>query len=181
MLAAIVIRRLEDVADAAALVPGIDAIFSQSSNTQSFADVEGKQAFRERWLGRYLRQDRRWAYVALSADNCVAGYLVASLDDPAVTPRFGDISYFADFRDLTRQFPAHLHINLAPGFRGQGIGAALIARFAADAAAAGAPGVHVVTSRGARNVGFYEQNGFVERGMRGEGSGEIVFLGRALA
>lgn len=180
MPSSVEIQRLIDLADADAVLPGIDAIFFQSSNTQSFADAAAKEQFRERWLGRYLMHDRRWAYVALAADGTAAGYLIASLDDPALTPRFADIAYFADFKHLTARFPAHLHINLAPHARGQGIGSALIARFASDAEDAGAPGVHVVTSRGARNAGFYAQNGFTERGATGQGPREIVFLGREL-
>ena len=42
---------------------------------------------------------------------------------------------------LTR-YPAHLHINLRPGTRGQGIGRALVERFEAQARSAGVPGVH---------------------------------------
>lgn len=162
-------------------MPGIDAVFFQSSNTQSFADAAARAAFRERWLGRYLHHDSQWAYVALAENGDVAGYLVGSLDDPAVSPRFDDIGYFAAFKELTRRFPAHLHVNLLPDARGAGIGGQLVARFVSDAANAGAPGVHVVTSRGARNVGFYARNGFTERGAAGEGAREVALLGRQLA
>ena len=175
------IHRLRDVADAARLEPGIDAVFVQSSNTQTFASDASRSAFRERWLGRYLLFDTDWAYVALSSDGAVAGYLVASLDDPAQTPRFDDTAYFAEFANLTRRFPAHLHVNLAPEHRSEGIGSWLIARLIDDARKTGVPGVHVVTSRGARNVAFYARNGFTERGATGEGDREIVFLGREMA
>ena len=95
--------------------------------------------------------------------------------------RFADIGYFrTDFARLTRLFPAHLHINLDQRFRGQGIGARLIEAFAAIARRAGAPGVHAVTGRGMRNVGFYQRCGFFERGSALWNGGEIVFLGRSL-
>ena len=136
--------------------------------------------FRERWLGRYLTHDAGWAYVAVAADATVAGYLVASLDDPARTARFSDIAYFSHFADLTKKYPAHLHVNLSAAFRNRGLGGELIERFATDAGKAGAPGVHVVTSRGARNAAFYNRNGFVEAGAHGEGAREVVFLARAL-
>jgi GNAT superfamily N-acetyltransferase len=174
------IRRFNDVRDRTAAVSGIDAIFFQSSNTQDFADQAARAAFRERWLGRYLEHDPMWSYIALTPENGVAGYLVASLDDPAVTQRFSDVSYFSTFKALTRKFPAHLHINVAPEFRSAGIGSGLIETFAADAKAAGTCGMHVVTSRGARNVAFYARNGFSERGATGEGAREVVFLGREL-
>lgn len=177
---AVVIHRLSDSPNRAALLPGIDGVFFDASNTKTFADAASRAAFRERWLGRYLRHDPQWFYVALAGDGSVAGYLAGSLDDPASAARFSDIGYFAVWQDLTRQFPAHLHVNLAPQYRGSGAGTELVRRFAGDASKAGAPGVHVVTSRGARNVQFYERNGFAEHGAYGEGARELVFLGRRL-
>ncbi len=104
---------------------------------------------------------------------------------PSKTPpsqdRFADIGYFrTDFAELCRQFPAHLHINLAPAFRSHGIGARLIEAFAAYAADQGAVGMHVVTGAGMRNVRFYERCGFQQRGAAERNGGQAVFLGRAL-
>lgn len=158
----------------------LDEIFFASSNTKSFATDIARAQFRERWLGRYLTHDPQWTYLALTDVGDVAGYLAGCLDDPARTPRFADIGYFAEFATLTARYPAHLHINLAERFRNGGIGSALIARFCADAARAGAAGVHVVTSRGARNVGFYARNGFAEVGAQGSGGKEVVFLAKEL-
>lgn len=174
------IHHFADVRGLLGVEPGINAVFFEASNTQSFSDPGARAAFRERWLGRYLTHYPEWAYVAMNSDKSVAGYLVASLDDPASTPRFSDIHYFATFKDLTHRFPAHLHVNLASGSWGAGIGTALMARFVADARRAGVPGVHIVTSRGARNVGFYTRNGFREAGAMGEGTSEVVFLAREL-
>jgi GNAT superfamily N-acetyltransferase len=177
---AIQIHRYQDIGTDPALKLGIDRVFFDSSNTQTFASESARQAFRERWLGRYLIHDPAWAYVALSGDATVAGYLVASLDDPARTLRFADIPYFAHFSDLTKAYPAHLHVNLDAAFRNRGIGGGLIARFMADARNAGAPGVHVVTSRAARNVAFYNRYDFAEAGAHGAGEREVVFLARTL-
>ena len=174
------IRRYADVAGAPGLQAALDKIFFESSNTQSFASDEARAEFRERWLGRYLTHDPDWAYVAQRTDGQIAGYLAGALSDPALTPRFSGIPYFAAFKDLTRRYPAHLHVNLSGGQRSQGIGSALVERFVHDASDAGAPGVHVVTSRGARNVGFYVRNGFAEVGALGEGAREVVFLARTL-
>lgn len=182
-----IVRYADLVSDAAssrvaadALHAGLERVFFEASNTKSFASVEARAGFRERWLGRYLAHDPRWAYVALDAAGTVAGYLVGALDDPARAARFSDIGYFKRFAALTRRFPAHLHVNLAPEFRSAGTGSALVARFCKDAAAAGSPGVHVVTGRGARNVAFYARNGFAEEAREGEGASEVVFLARAL-
>lgn len=174
------IHRYTELKRGPGLMTGIDNVFFGASNTQTFASDAAREAFRERWLGRYLTHDPDWAYVALAGEAKVAGYLVASLDDPARTPRFADVPYFIHFSDLTKSYPAHLHVNLDPAFRNRGIGGSLIARFIADARNAGAPGVHAVTSRGARNVAFYNRNGFTEAGADGAGEREVVFLARTL-
>jgi GNAT superfamily N-acetyltransferase len=166
------------VADAAART-SIDAIFFGASGTQSFASDVEREAFRTRWLGRFLTgDDANHAFVAVDGDQ-VIGYLVGALDDPAVSGRFADIGYFRDFAHLTSAFPAHLHINLASEARSKGIGARLIEAFAAHARGAGACGMHVVTGATSRNVGFYATCGFAEAG-RLETAQPIVFLGRQL-
>jgi GNAT superfamily N-acetyltransferase len=158
----------------------IDAIFFEAS-VPKFEPGAERDAFRERWLGRYLRGGTDVVLLALAGEDTVAGYLVGALDDPTRQERFADIGYFrAHFGDLTRHFPAHLHVNLAEAFRNRGIGARLVETFAEAARQAGAPGMHVVTGRGMRNVRFYERCGFVERGCAPWKSGEVVFLGRHL-
>jgi GNAT superfamily N-acetyltransferase len=162
------------------LLAQADAIFFGTS-LRTFQPGPERDAFREQWLGRYLHGGTDVVLLALEGADRVAGYLVGALEDPARSPRFADLSYFrADFADLCREFPAHLHINLAPGYRSRGIGARLIEAFAARAADAGAPGMHVVTGRGMRNVRFYDRCGFVEQRHAAWNGGEIVFLGRKL-
>lgn len=162
------------------LIAELDQIFFSSSARQSFASTEEKAQFRDRWLGRYLRHFPQHALVALDGERRVAGYLVGSLDDPARDPLFADLAFLAHFRDLTARYPAQLHVNLDADRRGRGIGARLVAAFADMARASGAPGVHVVTTRGARNVGFYLANGFLERGAVETDGRALLFLGRDL-
>jgi GNAT superfamily N-acetyltransferase len=158
----------------------IEAIFFEAS-ARAYQPGPERDAFRERWLGRYLGGGTDVLLLATDAGDRVAGYLVGALENPAESPRFADISYFRDhFADLTRQFPAHLHINLAPPCRSRGIGARLVEAFAAHAASAGVPGMHVVTGKGMRNVGFYRRCGFAERASASWNGREIVFLGRRL-
>jgi GNAT superfamily N-acetyltransferase len=162
------------------LISDIDHVFFSSSLRQSFASAEDKAAFRERWLGRYLQHFPQYAWVALDEARHVIGYLVGSLEDPARDPRFADLPFFAHFGALTARYPAQLHVNLDAAWRGCGIGAQLVDAFATQVRAAGAPGVHVVTVRGSRNVGFYLANGFVERGALTSGDAELLFLARDL-
>jgi GNAT superfamily N-acetyltransferase len=173
----IAIRRWADVPGRERLIPAIDVIFFESSNTKTFADEAERTAFRERWLGRYLRREPQWAYLAIASDGSVAGYLVGSIGHPA---RIEDAGSFQDFAPFMADYPAHLHVNLAAGFRNRGIGRDLIAAFAADAARASAHGMHVVTAAGARNVGFYERAEFRLLARTLAGGRELVLLGRKL-
>lgn len=175
----VTLARYRDLSDSPQLAPQLDAIFFQSSNTKTFANDAARAAFRERWLGRYVTAYPQWFYVARS-NGSVAGYLAGCLDDPAQQSLFDDIALFKTFAHLTQAYPAHLHVNLAPEHRSAGIGSLLIELFCEDARRAGAPGVHVMTGRFARNVGFYDRNGFREIAMTGEGASAVVFLARKL-
>ena len=177
----IAIKRYLDLAPSPALEAGLDAVFFDASSVTSFASDGGRAQFRNRWLGRYLDHDPDFAYVAVMPNGDVAGYLAGALEDPATATRFSDIAYFAGFKHLTAEFPAHLHVNLAASARGFGVGSALVQRFIQDARRAGAPGVHVVTSQGARNVAFYARNGFVQAGVAGEPPAARVFLAKRLS
>ena len=86
--------------------------------------------------------------MALAANGAVAGYVVGALEDPARDPRYADLGYLETFAPLTARYPAHLHINLAPDFRGMGTGAKLVDAFCSHARHNCAPGVHVVTGQG---------------------------------
>jgi GNAT superfamily N-acetyltransferase len=174
------ICRWEGLGDRARLMAEIDNIFFEASARKTFVGEGERSAFRERWLGRYLEHYPGHAYVALAPPGSVAGYLVGSLDDPARTALFSDIAHFASFAHLTAEYPAQLHVNLAPEWRGRGIGARLVETFADDARRAGAPGIHVVTGRGMRNVGFYLARGFREAGSLSENGRDLVFLARDL-
>jgi len=165
------IRKWRELPHRENLLPDLDEIFFESSNTKSFASSEARAAFRERWFGRYLSQYPQWVYIAQDAEGAVAGYLVGALDEA---------SALDDFAAATRSFPAHLHVNLAPRFRNRGIGADLVDAFAVDAARAGARGVHIVTSADARNVRFYERVGFRPQARTVVNGSELVFLGRKL-
>lgn len=163
-----------------ALIAQIDAIFFEASG-RTFPSATERATFRERWLGSYLKGGTDVVLLALDPVGAVAGYLVGALHDPAEQERFADAGYFrTGFRDLCRGYPAHLHINLAPAFRGRGLGARLIAAFAARAADGGAMGMHVVTARSARNVRFYLRCGFAELGSSHWNGREVVFLAKAL-
>ena len=162
------------------LIEQVEAIFWQTAARRYPPGAE-REAFRERWLGRYLQGGSDKVLIALAGKARVVGYLVGAVTNPILEPRFADIGYFAgDFAALMPRFPAHLHLNVDADFRSQGIGAKLIEAFGARARVSGALGMHAVTGRAQRNVGFYVRCGFTERAAAAWNGREIVFLGREL-
>ena len=155
-----------------------DAIFFETAPLAPL-DEARRAEFYDLWLGQYLRHEPHLAYVALF-DEAIVGYLVGCHVDPSTSERFAKLGYFQTFAAACKRFPAHLHINLTAAARGSGIGARLIDAFAADTRAAGLPGLHVVTSAVARNVGFYQRNGFTEITATERNGARIVFLGRTI-
>ena len=166
-----------------ALVPALEAIMLEASGRTFFPGPE-REVFVERWLGRYLVHDPDKVFLLLArtggGEAELAGYLVGATDDPARTARFADLSYFRDFASLCDRFPAHLHINLAPVWRGGGLGGRLIEAFVDQLRGSGVPGLHVVTAADARNVKFYRNRGFVPVGRTLWNRRSIVMLGRRL-
>jgi GNAT superfamily N-acetyltransferase len=83
------------------------------------------------------------------------------------------------------RYPAHLHIDLLPPFQGAGHGRAMMEKFFAAAARAGASGVHVtVMAANVRAIGFYRHLRFRTAEVEVEGKGAVernaVYLTRSL-
>lgn len=167
------------VAGRPGLAAELDRIFFEASSTRSFESEKLRAEFRWRWLGRFLDHSARHAFLALGPGRSVAGYIVGSLSDPA-DPLDPELPFYARFAEQTRIYPAHLHINLAPQHRSRGTGARLIAVFGANASRFGARGMHLVTSRGARNIRFYERCAFTEVASTDWNGRELVMLARPL-
>ena len=162
------------------LLAQAEAVFWETS-LRPYPPGPEREAFRERWFGRFLQGGSDVVLLAVAADATVAGYLVGAVEDPAPQARFADLGYFrCRFPALTQRFPAHLHINLTARWRGQGIGARLIEAFAARSTSAGAAGMHAITGKGMRNVAFYRRCGFTQEADTIWNERHIVFLARAL-
>jgi ribosomal protein S18 acetylase RimI-like enzyme len=58
------------------------------------------------------------------------------------------------------KYPAHLHIDIREGFRGQGIGQGLMEKFFAQAKNAGIPGIYLTTRQDNTACRFFERTGF---------------------
>lgn len=146
-----------------------------------------RDAFGRRWIGPYERWAPEWAYVARQ-DGRVVGYLTGCRSTAAFyaraflfgpRPALGAAARFplAVQLHLLARYPAHLHVNVREGHRG-GAGRALVERFHADAAAAGARGVHVFCGEAPR--GFYEKLGYAEAARLRRGDAWVYALTKRL-
>ncbi len=158
----------------------IDAVFFATGATQAFVDETARIAFHDRWLGRYLSHWPDWCFAALNPDNAVAGYVAGCPFDPARSALFSDHGYTPLFAQACGRYPAHLHINVASGLRGGGIGSALISAFAARCIDAGIAGCHAITADGHRNNGFFEAQGFHAEARSVWNDRPLVFYARDL-
>jgi GNAT superfamily N-acetyltransferase len=173
-------QRADDFADFASCLGDIDDIFFQSSAKRDFCSQEEKQAFRERWLGRYIEKHHGSFFVALDADGRAIGYLAGCLENPTTLSHFNDVAYFRSIEDICRDYPAHLHVNVAERYRNRGLGTALVGRFVEWAKLHSLEGIHVVTSSTARSIPFYQRSGFTELRTFPWNVGTSVCMGRKL-
>jgi GNAT superfamily N-acetyltransferase len=174
------IQRADEVADFANCLGDIDDIFFQSSAKREFCSPEEKQAFREMSLDRYIEKHRSSFFVALDAEGRAVGYLAGCLENPKTLSHFNDVAYFRSIEDICRDYPAHLHVNIAEGYRNRGLGTALVGRFVEWAKLHSVKGLHLVTSSTARSIPFYRRSGFIQLRTFPWNSGISVCMGRKL-
>lgn len=158
----------------------VDEIFFAASGRTEFGSGDAGRKFHELWLGTYLANEPDLAWVAVTPNHRGVGYIVSSEQNPAVSGRFSALGYFGAVADLTAAIPAHLHINLDPDWRSRGIGARLLKALCGELARRGHSAVHAVTATDARNVGFYERNGFVGLATIPWRQRSLLFLARQL-
>jgi GNAT superfamily N-acetyltransferase len=170
------IKKADELGDFISHIGEIDDIFFQSSAKQFFSSTQEKDIFRERSLGRYIERHRDSFFVVLDESGLVIGYLAGCLTNPKELAHFSDIEYFETISDLCRDYPAHLHVNIAAQWRNHGLGAALVERFVMWARLHSVEGIHLVTSRTSRSIPFYQRSGFRELRV----FGTSVCMGRKL-
>ncbi len=157
-----------------------EEIFFLSAAIRDFDGAEQERAFLERWTGYYRECEPQRIFLAVSPDGFVAGYLTGCLDSRTAERLYHDIPYYPLFADQFGDFPAHLHVNVHPLWRGRKIGSSLVNAFVEHCEAARVAGVHVVTAVGLRNVGFYQALGFASAVQRPWQDKHLQFLGKSL-
>jgi GNAT superfamily N-acetyltransferase len=176
---AVRIVRLDEAVGAERWREEIEAIFFANAGTKDFASEGERDAYRELWLGRYLRHCSAGCFIALTDDAIVAGYLAGALvsnRDPLPGP-----DYYALFSPaLVAAHPAHVHVNIREDVRGQRIGSKLIAAFRALCVEKQIVGLHAVTTADSRAARFFIGCGLAERAQAHWRGRPIVFLGESL-
>jgi len=157
--------------------PGVVDIFWETSTRGTFADINERVAFQNRYLETYRGEI---VFVAKAGAE-VVGYLVGVADTQAHGEILAMNPHMELFGDLYHRYPGHLHINCTEAVRGQGVGARLLAAFEAELGRRGVGGVHLITGATARNVGFYLKNGYTHRVERLWEGRPLLLLGKALA
>lgn len=146
----------------------------------------------------YARRDPGLCWIVESDDARVIGYIVATDDTDAFARWFRDEWWpsrrdryrpsgsaestpqdrFLEYGDrqapgadaTSREYPAHLHIDLLPETQGQGLGRRLIDTLLAELARRGVPALHLGMNADNHSAGaFYERLGFTPLASR-EGS-----------
>ncbi len=156
------------------------------NNDERYREIAGLH-----WAIPYLRYELEHCFVAVNEDNEPVGYILSSPDTNCFRKQFRhrmkkeivrafrkkrkEFSiglYFREYfestryvdtlpRALEKEYPAHLHINILPGFQGQGLGVMLMDVLKKHLIEIGCPGIHLGVGR--ENTGairFYEKTGF---------------------
>ncbi len=176
--------RLTESADPAGALAALEAIFFASTTRTSFASTDERAAFLATWTGWYVAEAPANVWFALDGDvggnvdddGTIVGYLTGCKDSAGAAGLARTIPGYHVFADRFAAYPAHLHVNVRPGWRDRGVGRSLVDRFADDCRADGLSGVHLVTGSTARNAAFYRRAGFTDSLERGP----LLFLGRRL-
>ncbi len=148
-----------------AVMPQIEAIFFDSAATKNFASEAERAAYRDLWLGRYIRHCPQQFLVASDPGGDVVGYLAGALfsnKEPLPGPDYYDAFPAA----LIDAYPAHLHVNVRHDHRGRNVGSTLIDAFRAICRAHDVSGLHAVTAAGSRAAAFFTRCGLDERAHR---------------
>lgn len=153
-----------------------------SADKKNFANEQEKQAFTYRWVGQYFKLFNDFAFIALEQDR-VLGYICGCPSTETYRLKLDQqgLSWWHEkYPQGYDLFPAHLHINCHPDARGKGVGAKLLTLFEDYCRSQKLPGVHLVTVKGARNVGFYQRAGYLVQSELELNESTLVFLGKKL-
>lgn len=173
------IARLSNMVITPRLLTEIDAIFFDSAGVKHFRSDDERGAYRELWLGRYIRHFPKEILVASDSARHIIGYLVGS--PISNRPPLSGPDYYVLFpQALIEAYPAHLHVNVRQDCRGRSVGSELITVFRVDCRENRIPGFHAVTAAGTASAQFFTKCGLETLAEADWHGRQIVFMGDAL-
>lgn len=159
----------------------VETIFFESSIKKKFANAEEKAHFRFKYLDWYIKNHPELFFIAIDGDKNIQGYICGAPDTAAESELSSLHPWFSLFSHLFLHYPAHLHINCAENARGVGLGTALLNVLENTLQSKQILGVHLVTSPEARNVGFYDRNGYKFSQTVVWKDAPLLFMGKSLS
>ncbi|MFK8138135.1 MAG: GNAT family N-acetyltransferase [Bdellovibrionales bacterium] len=158
----------------------IKDIFIKSSSLNLDTEDEKRKAFKK-WTDYYLDNNPEWIYLTLNDQSDVTSYLMACPQSGNAEELFEDFLSYDLFEDQFGDFPAHLHMNTHPKYRGKGLGSLLISALETDLGAVNVLGFHIITSPQSENVNFYKKAGLDFQLQRPFKDFKLLFMGKKLA
>lgn len=155
-------------------------IFFESSVKKDFNSISEKEHFFDKYTYVYLTHPDAVIFGAWAEDQLL-GYTTLFPDSASCEHQYTVNKFYSLFEDLFSDFPVHLHINCRELARGKGVGSKLIDVACEYFENQGSAGIHLVTAPDARNVSFYQRNGFTHSVRRKCFDLEFLFLGRSLS
>ena len=172
------ISRVIDSAEKEEILLQVRFIFYASSSLKEFSSPERKEAFFKRWCGDYLTYFPECFFI-MREDKKILGYLTGCIDSTSAL-KLLEIPGYSHYSDLFQTYPAHFHINFHPDCRGRGLGSQLVENFCVELLNLKIRGLHLVTSRGAKNILFYRRLGFIDEFPRDFNEMTLLLMGRLL-
>ncbi|MCO4792247.1 MAG: GNAT family N-acetyltransferase [Bacteriovoracaceae bacterium] len=156
----------------------IEKIFFDNSLIKTFSSHTDREDFFNRWCGQYLKNYPTQFYLAI-IDNKVVGYLAGHTNSKTALKEF-KIPGYDLFQEFYEEYPAHLHINCDLEYQGLGIGTKLMKAFMDEMKEKELPGLHIITSIGAKNSGFYASLGFNILDFKNLKNSKLLIMGKKL-
>ena len=158
----------------------IKSIFFEASSVQSFENSEARHAFFQKWLGLYLSLFPQSTFISVDdSSKKVLGYITCA---PDTLKSFETINGVQAIKWIEhyQEYPAHFHINCHQEARGRGVGTKLLESLESYLREKEVRGVHLITSRDAANVSFYQRNNYCEIASENKEAMKLLFLGKRL-
>ena len=154
-------------------------IFFESSTRKAFKNDIDKAEFQWKYLDFYQEYFSDYFFVAHKDEN-VLGYIAGSPITNGLNDLWKCLPHLELFHDLYEAYPAHLHINLGAMSRGLGVGSELLKKLEFQLKDDGISGIHLITSKDARNVTFYLKNNYTYQVERSYQSHPLLFMAKSL-